>query len=141
MRHLGGHPLTREDSWRRLACGVGLWPLTGLGMWAVERRVDGRFLGQLGFFDFQRDIDPSLGGEPEMGWIFASGSHGQGFAREACEAALEWIDREIAAPSIPAIIDLDNLPSMKLAERLGFERQDDASYHGNPISLWRRRRG
>jgi RimJ/RimL family protein N-acetyltransferase len=39
-----------------------------------------------------------------------------------------------------AIISIGNEPSIRLAERLGFERQPDAVYRGEPISLWRRER-
>jgi RimJ/RimL family protein N-acetyltransferase len=35
---------------------------------------------------------------------------------------------------------MGNAPSMKLAERLGYERQPDGVYRDEPISIWRRRR-
>ena len=41
MRHLGGQPIAREDAWRKLLNGAGLWSLFGYGYWAVERRSDG----------------------------------------------------------------------------------------------------
>jgi RimJ/RimL family protein N-acetyltransferase len=138
MRHIGGKALTREDSWRRLACGAGLWQLIGIGGWAVELKAGGRMVGHCGFFDFQRDLWPSIAGEPEMGWIFDRSVHGQGIAYEACARALLWADEVLQAPSYPAIIDLENIASMKLAEKLGFERQPDAVYRDSPIALYRR---
>ena len=138
MRHIGGKPINREDSWRRLMSGVGSWTLIGIGPWAVERRSDGRMVGHCGFFNFERDMTPPILGEPEMGWIFDRSVHGQGLAFEACSAALEWAEREIAAESYPAIIDPENAPSIKLAERLGFVRQADAIYRGAAIALFRR---
>ena len=138
MRHIGGSPVNREDSWRRLLMGVGMWSLIGMGPWAVERKADGRLVGHCGFFQFNRDMAPLILGEPEMGWIFDRSVHGQGIALEACQAALDWAEREIGAESYPAIIDLDNLPSMKLAERLGFVRQLDAIYRDAPIAFYRR---
>jgi len=137
-RHIGGKPINREDSWRRLMSGVGSWALLGLGPWAVERKGNGRMVGHCGFFNFERDMTPSILGEPEMGWIFDRSVHGQGIAFEACSAALDWAEREIAAESYPAIIDLENAPSMKLAERLGFVRQPDAIYRDAPMALFRR---
>jgi RimJ/RimL family protein N-acetyltransferase len=138
MRHIGGKPVNREDSWRRLLSGVGMWSLIGTGPWAVELKSDGRMIGHCGFFQFNREISPSILGEPEMGWIFDSSVHGQGMAFEACKAALDWAEREIAAQSYPAIIDLENIPSMKLAERLGFVREPDGIYRGAPIAFFRR---
>jgi RimJ/RimL family protein N-acetyltransferase len=138
MRHIGGKPINREDSWRRLMSGVGSWTLIGIGPWAVERKADGRMVGHCGFFNFERDMMPPILGEPEMGWIFDRSVHGQGLALEACSAALEWAEREIGAESYPAIIDPGNAPSIKLAERLGFIRQPDATYRGAAIALFRR---
>jgi RimJ/RimL family protein N-acetyltransferase len=138
MRHIGGKPVNREDSWRRLMSGVGSWQLLGMGPWAVELKSDGRMVGHCGFFQFDRDMTPSILGEPEMGWIFDRSVHGQGIAFEACSAALKWAEREIGAPSYPAIIDLENTPSIKLAERLGFVRQPDAVYRDAAIALFRR---
>ncbi|MEO6256645.1 MAG: GNAT family N-acetyltransferase, partial [Sphingomicrobium sp.] len=140
VRHLGGEPNDREDAWRKLLTGAGFWSLMGIGMWAVERRSDSRLIGHLGFFDFQRDMRPRLSGEPEMGWIFTPEAQGQGYATEACEAALDWFDRTQPPVSIPAIISLENMPSMRLAQRLGFERQPDATYRDDPIALFRRPR-
>jgi RimJ/RimL family protein N-acetyltransferase len=138
MRHIGGKPVNREDSWRRLMSGVGMWSLVGMGPWAVEQKSDGRMIGHCGFFQFNRDMEPLILGEPEMGWIFDRSVHGQGIAFEACSAALGWAEGEIRAESYPAIIDLENAASMKLAERLGFVRQHDAVYRGEAIALFRR---
>ena len=138
MRHMGGKPMIREDSWRRLLGGVGMWAMIGMGPWAVEQKSDGRMVGHCGFFQFHRDMQPPILGEPEMGWIFDRSVHGQGIASEACLAALDWAERALAAPSYPAIISLENAPSIRLAERLGFERLPDAVFRGEPIALFRR---
>jgi RimJ/RimL family protein N-acetyltransferase len=138
MRHIGGSAVNREDAWRRLLMGIGMWSLVGMGPWAVELKSDGRMIGHCGFFQFNRDLTPLILGEPEMGWIFDRSVHGQGIAFEACSAALQWAESEIAANSYPAIIDLENTPSMKLAERLGFTRQADAVYRDQPIAFFRR---
>lgn len=138
MLHIGGKALNREDSWRRLASGVGMWSLIGMGPWAVERKSDGRMVGHCGFFQFERDMQPSILGEPEMGWIFDRSVHGEGIAFEACHAALEWAETAIGAESYPAIIDLENIASMKLAERLGFIRVGEAVYRDQPMAFFRR---
>lgn len=136
-RHVGG-PINAEDAWRRALTGAGLWSVVGFGLWMVDRKADGRTIGHIGFFDFRRDTQPSFAGEPEMGWIFLPEAHGQGYAFEACSAAAEWTDRTLGVNSYPAIIALENGPSMRLAERLGFVRQADAVYRGEPIAYFRR---
>ena len=138
MRHITGEPLTREDSMRRIFMSVGQWPVDGIGMWAVERKADGRLVGQVGFFDMARDMQPNIEGLPEMGWIFDTAVHGQGIAREACAAALAWLDANRDPCDVPAIISDGNDASMKLAERLGFVREPDGVYKGEPIAIFRR---
>ena len=140
IRFLGGTPLGREDTWRRSVTASGLWPLIGFGYWIVELKEDGRLVGQAGFADFKRDMEPSIEGEPELGYIFHPSVHGQGIAFEACQAALHWTDTNLAAPSVPAIISPDNAASIRLAERLGFDRGPDAIYRDKSVALFRRTR-
>lgn len=139
VRYLGGTPFSREDSWRRICTARGLWDLLGYGYWAVERREDGAYLGQAGFSDFKRDMQPSIEGLPEMGWIFAPHAQGQGYATEAVQAGLAWADEALGAPEITAIIDPENLSSIRVAEKNGFGSREDAVYKGQPILLLRRR--
>jgi RimJ/RimL family protein N-acetyltransferase len=138
VRHLGGTPFGREDTWRRMLLSVGAWTIFGYGYWAVERKAEGDLIGQVGFADFKRDMRPSIEGLPEMGWILSPHAHGKGYAREAVEAGLAWIDETLEPPIIPAIIDPGNAPSIRLAERCGFAEREDATYRGAPILLLRR---
>ena len=138
VRHLGGTPFAREDSWRRILMACGLWPILGFGYWAVERKEDGAYLGQAGFADFKRDMQPSIEGTPEMGWIFAPHAQGQGYASEAVSAGLRWADQALAGREITAIISHANAPSIRVAERTGFSVREEALYKGEPILLFRR---
>ena len=139
VRHLSGTPHSREESWRRMLASPGLWTMLGYGYWAVERRADGAWLGQVGFADFKRDMTPSIEGLPEMGWIFARHAQGQGYASEAVAAALAWADLTLRAPEIVAIIALENAPSIRVAEKAGFDERVEARYRDETILLLRRR--
>jgi len=141
VRYIGGNPLSREDTWRRSLAACGQWPYTGFGYWIAELKGEGRVVGQIGFADFKRDMEPSLVGEPELGYVFAPSVHGQGIAFEACKAALDWADATLNALSYPAIIGPENQASIRLAEKLGFVREPDGVYRGEPIALFRRNRG
>ena len=138
VRHLGGRPFSREETWRKMLGSPGLWALLGYGYWVVERLEDGAYLGQIGFADFKRDMVPNIENLPEMGWIFAPEAQGKGYASEAAAAALEWADSNLEAPEIVAIIDPDNAPSIRVAEKAGFDRREDALYRGERILLFRR---
>jgi RimJ/RimL family protein N-acetyltransferase len=136
-QHVGG-PNSTEDTWRRMLAGAALWSLTGIGMWAVERRDDGSTIGHVGFFDFLRECEPSIAGEAEMGWILAPAAHGRGYAIEACEAILGWFEDHFGKKPIWALISPGNDPSMKLAEKLAFVRQQDGMYRDKPQTMWLR---
>jgi len=138
MGPMGAQPLSREDSWRKLLCGHGMWPIAGYGYWAVERRADGVMIGQIGFADFKRGMAPAIENIPEMGWLFAAEASGQGYATEAGIAALAWADAVLGRREIVAIIDATNTPSIRVAEKLGFSEREEAVYRDAPILLFRR---
>jgi RimJ/RimL family protein N-acetyltransferase len=138
MRHVGGVGISAEDCWRRISAMVGSWTLLGFGGWAVVRRSDDRLIGTVSLFNGWRDLEPQFGEDPEMGWIFATEVHGHGLASEACSAVLAWADEALKPAPIWAIIAPENEPSLKLAERLGFERLADSVYKGEPTLVLRR---
>ena len=137
-RHFGPNPMNAEDCWRRILAAAGSWPLNGFGTWAVELRDNARLVGNAGIFTAWRDLDPEFGEEPEMGWIFSRDVHGKGIAGEACQAVLDWAEANLSSTPVWAIIAPENEPSLKLAERLGFERLHDTSYNGDPTVVLRR---
>ncbi|HEX3422780.1 MAG TPA: GNAT family N-acetyltransferase, partial [Sphingomicrobium sp.] len=78
VRFIGGASLSREDVWRRSLAACAQWPLTGFGYWIAELKDGGGVTGQLGFADFKRDMEPSIEGEPELGYVFDPSVHGKG---------------------------------------------------------------
>ena len=137
-RFLGGTGTTLEDCWRRLSGAVGSWPMLGFGGWAVTSKADEALIGMVGFFNAWRDFEPQFGEEPEMGWIFTTRTHGQGYASEAAHVALGWAEANLDATPIWAIIAPENGASFRLAERLGFERVCETVYNGELTSVLRR---
>ena len=137
-RHFGPNPMSAEDCWRRILASAGGWQFNGFGTWAVERKSDGMLIGNVGLFTAWRDLEPEFGEEPEMGWIMAGEAHGQGLAAEACKAVLDWADANLEPTAIWAIIAPANEPSIKLAERLGFQTIGESTYHDEPTLVLRR---
>jgi RimJ/RimL family protein N-acetyltransferase len=139
VRFLGGQILSREDAWRKLLSGFGMWGILGFGYWTVEDKADGTYLGQVGFADFKRGVTPSVEGLPEMGWMLSPSAQGRGIATEAALGALAWADEAWGRREIVAIIDEANLASMRVAEKAGFSSHELAIYKGDPILIFRRR--
>ncbi|PZR33806.1 GNAT family N-acetyltransferase [Caulobacter segnis] len=138
-RHLGGRPFTDEESWTRLLRARGLWDVMGFGYWAVRETSTGRYVGEVGFADLRRELEPSLDGLPEMGWVLTAWSHGQGFGTEAVRAGLAWIDETLAPDVVPCIIGVENAASIALAVKTGFRAKTHATYRGSPILMMERR--
>jgi RimJ/RimL family protein N-acetyltransferase len=138
FRHFGPEPMGMEECWRRMMAAAGGWQLNGFGGWAVERKDDRTLVGMLAVFTAWRGLEPEFGDEPEMGWIFATEAHGLGFASEACRAVLEWVEANLAPTAIWAIIAPANGPSLKLAQKLGFQPLHETAYHGSPTIVLRR---
>ena len=130
VRHIGGQAASAHESWMRLLRYRGLWPLLGYGYWAVREKRSGRFIGDLGFADFRREIEPSICGIPEAGWVFAVWAHGHGFAGEALQAALKWLDSQTFISHCVCLIAPDNKASIRLAERNGFSKTHTTSLKG-----------
>jgi RimJ/RimL family protein N-acetyltransferase len=137
-RFIGGRPSTGEEVWARLLRYAGLWRMLGYGYWVVEERDSGRFLGEVGFQDVKRDIEPDFGGAPEAGWVIAPAAHGKGFATEVVTAIHEWADRHFGGQRTVCIIDPDNLPSIRLAEKSGYREVTHTTYKGSPVILFER---
>jgi len=139
-RYIGGRPFTPEESWGRLLRYVGHWTVLHFGYWAVEEKATGDVIGELGFADYRRDLEPSLVGVPEIGWVFAPRAHGKGYATEGVQAAVAWGDTYLASPQTACLIHPENRPSFRVAEKCGYRELQPAMYRGNPVMIWGRDR-
>ena len=138
IRYILDKPASREDSWARLLRYVGHWALLGFGFWAVEEKATGAYIGQIGFAEFQRDIQPPLVGVPEIGWVVSPRVHGKGYATEAVRAAVAWGDTRFAGARTVCVIHPENAASIRVAEKCGYREFQRTSYHGKHAILYER---
>ncbi|WP_374622062.1 GNAT family N-acetyltransferase [Devosia sp.] len=139
VRFIGGKPFDRESSWSRFLRHFGVWQLMGFGFFAIEEKETGHFVGEAGFHDLRRNLVPSLEGTLEAGWALNSGGQGWGYATEAMSAAIGWAGTAFAGQRMTCIINPDNLPSIRVAGRLGFTELARTSYFESPIVVFERR--
>jgi RimJ/RimL family protein N-acetyltransferase len=139
-RYIGGKPLTRQQSWARLLNYIGHWSLMGFGYWAVEEKSTGQFVGEIGFADSKRDFEPSIEGIPELGWILIPSSRGKGYATEGVRAATTWGDAHLDSQNSVCLVDPENLPSLRVAAKCGYQETLHTVYGGGPIVLFTRLR-
>jgi RimJ/RimL family protein N-acetyltransferase len=131
-----GVPSTPEQTWSRLLRYAGHWLLLGFGYWVVQEKSTGNFLGEVGFADFKRDLEPLLGTVPEAGWVFASSAHGKGFALEAVQVIHIWGAKHFQTSKSACLIHPDNEPSLRLAAKMGYRELVQGLYKGEPTLIF-----
>ncbi len=139
VRHISGMPSSREESWARLLRYGGLWSLLGFGYWLVEDRADGRFVGEVGFADFHRDLAPAFGDALEAGWVIHPRAQGRGLATEALRAALAWARSEFVGRRSVCMIAPENAASLRVARKCGYVEYARTTYKGTATLLLERR--
>lgn len=82
--------------------------------WGVYRKSDGRHIGLCGYENWGPNSDRA-----EMGFLFARDTWGQGFAREASQAAIDFGFDTMRLNRIEARTKPENIASQHLLERLG----------------------
>jgi RimJ/RimL family protein N-acetyltransferase len=136
-RYISGRPFTREECWARLLRHIGHWAVLGFGYWAIEEKSSKRLIGELGFAQFKRDIEPIIE-FPELGWVLAPPAHGKGYATEAVKAALAWGDRHFADGTTACIIDPANRASLGVAAKCSYRQLRPVTYKGHQIMMFTR---
>jgi len=137
MRFIGG-VYDRQENWSRIMRYIGHWDCFGFGLFAVEEKSTGRYVGNVGLARFERGLGPDFDPFPECGWMVAQWAEGQGYATEAMSAALAWYERNFGSGRQVCMIDLANEASLRLAEKLGFRSYREAVSRGHPVLLHER---
>ena len=125
MAYLGPAP-SLSDSAEAVARQQTILAEYGACFWALERRDTGAFIGWCGIKP--GPVGTPIDGKPEIGWSLVQSEWGQGYAREAAEAALAWSWNRLNLPTIWAMTVMANRSSWKLMERLGMSRVVDGDF-------------
>jgi RimJ/RimL family protein N-acetyltransferase len=98
----------------------------GFGIWAVEIAWARSLAGFCGLLPvgFDAPFTPAV----EIGWRFAQGSWGNGYATEAAEAAMTHGFREAGLDEIVSFTVPANFRSRRVMERLGMRHDPDGDF-------------
>ena len=140
QRFLGPVPENpTADMFSRALRAAGSWQLYGYGMFLVQEKASGDFIGQAGVFHSLRGFGKGLDDVPEAAWMIAQKHWGKGYALEAMTAALDWFDHQHSHNRVACIIDPENTASVRLAARLGFLHYDAHTFaDGESVNLYER---
>jgi len=86
----------------------------GFGMYAVERRSDGAWLGNAGLV--RRDGLPCA----DVGYALLGAYTGHGYAREAVQGVLDYARDTLGIGELRAVVSPGNTRSTALLEKIGF---------------------
>ena len=132
MRYLGtGVTLSRPDAWRSMAGILGHWRLLGYGMFALEEKATGAFVGRAGF------LDPPGWPDFEIGWVLAREHWGKGYAVEAARAARDYAFGPLGRDHFVSLIRPANQRSIRVAEKLGERLAGETELLGSPCLVYR----
>jgi RimJ/RimL family protein N-acetyltransferase len=125
-----GQPLDRMNAWRSMAMLLGHWALRGCGMWAVELKHSGEFVGRVGLHY------PEGWPDLELGWMLMPGQRRKGYATEAARAALDFAFGALHASRAISLIRSENTASERVARRLGGRQATTIDFLGHATLVY-----
>ncbi len=108
-----GGKKTAEEAWRLMATYVGHYELNGFGYLAVEEKQSQTLIGTVGLW--KSEPWP----EVELGYWLVPDMQGKGYAMEAATVVIDYAFNKLGLETVVSYIDEKNIPSIRLAERLG----------------------
>ncbi|SHJ13198.1 GNAT family N-acetyltransferase [Wenxinia saemankumensis] len=122
-------PHGEETAWGWFCHDTASWHLQGYGSLMIEDRATGAALGHVGIHR------PPSFPEVEMGWVLYPAGRGRGAATEAAAALRDHVTADADLPGLVSYVDPRNTASIRLAQRLGAVRDDDAATPGGAPTL------
>jgi RimJ/RimL family protein N-acetyltransferase len=91
----------------------------GYGLWTLEERATGRYLGFTGLHEVTFEAPFVNGPTVEIGWRLPRDAWGRGYAQEAARAALDVAFGAAGLPEVVSFTATTNLRSTHVMERIG----------------------
>jgi len=126
MRHLSGHPLTREETAGWLKYFLAGWEQYGFGWWALILKESGVLIGHCGlqFIHVTPEIEVTYGLAKKY-WL-------KGLASEAAQACLRYGFEQLTLDRIYALADPGNIGSHRVMQRVGM-KYDKTEYYKDDL--------
>ena len=106
------------NGWRNAAIMSGHWALHGFGMFVVEEKASGSYVGRVGPW-----CPPRWPGF-EVGWGIAKQFRGKGYATEGARAVLAFARDELRLSGLVSYTAPSNVRSIRVMETIGLRRDE-----------------
>lgn len=117
-------PKTRDEALSWIRWNQDLYQRRGFGLWVIRLRATRRFVGDCGLTP--QEVEGTT--EIEVGYHVRADMQGCGYATEAAAACRAYARQVLGLSRLIAIIDPDNEPSQRVAEKIGLRFGRDATY-------------
>lgn len=143
MRHLAG--VRSQDAVAEgLADDIAAFHSGGHQRWTVWLSNGVTRVGRVGLFHLRSPAAPPvLQGQREIGWSFAQGHWGKGYATEAARAVIAHALETLRLPVLWSQTSDSNAASTRMMQRLGFTPRPELGYvdpdyppEDNPTTVW-----
>jgi RimJ/RimL family protein N-acetyltransferase len=124
------HPLfTREQMQRWLQRNLDHQSQFGYGLFSIILKETGELIGDCGLEQMEDQ------GAAELGYDFRSDFWNRGYATEAACAVRDYAFDVLKLPQLISLIRLGNLPSRRVAEKVGMTLTEEFTRYG--IRYWK----
>jgi ribosomal-protein-alanine N-acetyltransferase len=132
MRYLSGR-MTREQCEAQIARFERGWTERGFGLWAVEDKATGMFIGFVGLL--YHDDWPEGDDKTEVGWRLDRSFWGRGLATEGALASVRYGFEKLGLERIISITVPENIASRRVMEKAGLTYRGETHWRGYDV-VW-----
>ena len=132
MRYLPA-TLGREESAEQMAWFERHWEERGFGLWAVEEKASGEFIGFIGLV--YHDGWPKGEHKTEVGWRLGRAHWGRGLATEGALASVRYGFEGLGLERIISITLPENAASRRVMEKAGLTYRGETHWRGQDV-IW-----
>lgn len=125
-------PKTRDECRNWIDWNLKLYAHHGFGLWVMESRQTGEFLGDCGLTPQTVEGVTDI----EVGWHTRREFWNQGFATEAALACRELGLDSFGLTRLISIIDPENTASRRVAEKIGMREERMALHNDYPCVIY-----
>jgi [ribosomal protein S5]-alanine N-acetyltransferase len=120
-------PFSRDQMMQWVQRNLDHQNVHGYGLFSVILKTNGLLIGDCGLELMDVDGMPAA----ELGYDFRSDYWNQGYATEAATAVRNYAFQQLQLPRLISLIRLGNVPSRRVAEKIGMQCTTEITRYGN----------